>query len=121
LATNKNLFSITLPLLVMCASALGAMAQTWQTILAYQLAPVKGAVGYALCADALGNVFCGGEAADASSTENGLVLRITRLICIMAAGYFLLSILGVSTPQARGQTFELLYSFEGPDGVSPQN
>jgi hypothetical protein len=50
-------------------------AQTWQTVLDYQLAPGQSASGHALAADASGNVFSGGAAMDATKTGHGLVLR----------------------------------------------
>jgi hypothetical protein len=50
-------------------------AQTWQTVLDYQLAPGQSASGHALAADASGNVFSGGVAIDATKTGHGLVLK----------------------------------------------
>jgi hypothetical protein len=49
-------------------------AQNWQTVLDYQLAPGQGADGGGIVADALGNVFSGGNATDASGVQHGIVL-----------------------------------------------
>ena len=70
----KSLFGAVLPLLVF-TSGNGAMAQAWQNVLVYQLAVPNGAIGYSLAADALGNVFSGGEGTGASGYERGLVLK----------------------------------------------
>jgi hypothetical protein len=54
-------------------------AQTWQTVLDYQLAAGQFAQGSALAADSVGDVFCGGTAADSAGgladTAHGLVLK----------------------------------------------
>jgi hypothetical protein len=79
--TNRivnGVLGVALPLLVL-ASTNGAMAQAWQNVLVYQLAAGKGAVGYGLAADTLGNVFSGGYGQGASvngtSYLQGLVLK----------------------------------------------
>src|SRR5258708_569921 len=63
-----------------CAAAIIStqplIAQTWQTVLNYQLAAGKGADGEGVVADAFGNVFSGGNGTDASGTNNhGIVLK----------------------------------------------
>jgi hypothetical protein len=50
-------------------------AQTWQTVLNYQLAAGKTADGDGIVADASGNVFSGGNGNDASGTNHGIVLK----------------------------------------------
>jgi hypothetical protein len=50
-------------------------AQTWQTVLDYQLVPGKTADGDGIVADASGNVFSGGNGNDASGTYHGIVLK----------------------------------------------
>ncbi len=50
-------------------------AQTWQTVLDYQLAPGKESDGSGIVADAFGNVFSGGIGADAAGTNHGIVLK----------------------------------------------
>jgi hypothetical protein len=50
-------------------------AQTWQTVLDYQLVLGKPAWGSAMAADASGNVFSGGEGFDAAGIDHGLALK----------------------------------------------
>jgi hypothetical protein len=50
-------------------------AQTWQTVLDYQLAAGKESDGSGIVADAFGNVFSGGIGADAAGTNHGIVLK----------------------------------------------
>src|SRR6266446_3997177 len=68
-------FGTVLVLLGVFTATTTAMAQTWQTVLAYQRVAGKSAAGLCLAADASGNVFSGGEAEDSSSNEHGLVLK----------------------------------------------
>jgi hypothetical protein len=66
-----------------------APAQAWATVLDYQLAAGQFAEGSALAADAAGNVFCGGRAADGAGAladaAHGLVLKTDT----SAANWFL--------------------------------
>ena len=50
-------------------------AQTWQTVLDFQLAPGQSSDGEGITADAIGNVFSGGNGYDAAGTNHGLVLK----------------------------------------------
>jgi hypothetical protein len=52
-------------------------AQTWQTVLDYPNPHVSGknAEGWAMAADASGNVFSGGESDDVSGIQHGIVLK----------------------------------------------
>ncbi|MBI3416643.1 MAG: hypothetical protein HY043_15230 [Verrucomicrobia bacterium] len=50
-------------------------AQTWQTVLDYQLVPGKNAWGWRMAADTLGNVFSGGEGFDTAGIKHGLALK----------------------------------------------
>jgi hypothetical protein len=50
-------------------------AQTWQTVLDYQLAAGKESEGSGIVADAFGNVFSGGIGADVVGTNHGIVLN----------------------------------------------
>jgi hypothetical protein len=61
--------------LAVLAHSNGLQAQTWQTVLDYQLAAGEGAGGDGLAADALGNVFAGGNAYDAAGTNHGIVVK----------------------------------------------
>jgi hypothetical protein len=70
-----NLHAKLLALALMLASANSGSAQTWQTVLDYQLAPGKAADGPGIVADALGNVFSGGNGFDASGTNHGIVWK----------------------------------------------
>jgi hypothetical protein len=70
----KNLFILSAAALL-GAFPLKSAAQTWQTVLNFQLAAGKGADGDSIAADALGNVFTAGNGSDASGTCHGLVLR----------------------------------------------
>jgi hypothetical protein len=62
-----------LSLTVLSAQSVGA--QTWQTVLDYQLAAGKESDGSGIVADAFGNVFSGGIGADAAGTNHGIVLK----------------------------------------------
>jgi hypothetical protein len=50
-------------------------AQTWTTVLDYQLALGKTATGDCIVADSLGNVFAAGDCYDASGTSHAIVLK----------------------------------------------
>src|SRR5260221_4884322 len=51
------------------------IAQTWQTVLNYQLAAGGAADGEGIAADASGNVFSAGNGNDAAATVHGLTLK----------------------------------------------
>jgi hypothetical protein len=61
--------------LIILASSVALEAQTWQTILDYQLVPGSESAGNGIVADTLGNVFSGGDGYDSvTSNYHGLVL-----------------------------------------------
>jgi hypothetical protein len=72
---NLNLNPVRLALALTLLSALPSAAQSWQTVLNFQLAAGKGADGDGIVADASGNVFTAGNGTDASGTCHGLVLK----------------------------------------------
>ncbi len=72
---TQNLSAKLLGLSLTVLSALAADAQTWQTVLDYQLVAGKSAGGEAIVADAVGNVFSGGDATDAAGTNHTIVLK----------------------------------------------
>jgi hypothetical protein len=78
----KHMQSCNIAAIVISCAAFGSFrvhAQNWQTVLDYQLAAGQFAEGSALAADAAGDVFCGGTAADRAGgladTAHGLVLK----------------------------------------------
>jgi hypothetical protein len=85
---TKNLFVLAMATLWSVLPA-KSPAQTWQTVLDYQLTPGQFAQGSALAADTAGDVFCGGTAADRAApltdTAHGLVLKTD----ISAVNWFL--------------------------------
>ena len=72
---TQNLPAKLLGLSLTLLSALAAGAQTWQTVLDYQLAAGKESDGSGIVGDAFGNVFSGGIGADAAGTNHGIVLQ----------------------------------------------
>src|SRR3954470_9299053 len=73
LKTMPNLIGAACAVVATCGGPLEA--QTWQTVLNYQLAAGQAADANGIVADAAGNVFAGATAADASGTIHGLVLK----------------------------------------------
>ena len=61
--------------IILLTQGIALQAQSWQTVLDYQLVAGKNAEGEAIAADALGNVFAGGNGNDLAGTNHGLVLK----------------------------------------------
>lgn len=74
MTSQTLLHTLTLSTAALLAQA-RLSAQSWQTVLDFQLVAGQPAHGEALAADALGNVFSAGTAADALGTPHGLVLK----------------------------------------------
>jgi hypothetical protein len=72
---TQNLPAKLLGLSLTLLSVQSVGAQTWQTVLDYQLAAGKESDGSGIVADAFGNVFSGGIGADAAGTNHGIVLK----------------------------------------------
>ena len=73
---HKHIHVLHLTLIPAICAALGSLrAQTWQTVLNYQLAPGQSAVGSGFAADTAGNVFAGGNAHDSTGTAHGLIFK----------------------------------------------
>jgi hypothetical protein len=72
----KKLFILSAVALLGAAPA-KITAQTWQTILDWQLVAGKSAGGGCIAADPFGNVFWGGGATDALGTNHAIVLKTT--------------------------------------------
>ena len=72
---TKNLPAKLLGLSLTLLSVQSVGAQSWETVLDYQLAAGKESDGSGIVADASGNVFSGGIGADAAGTNHGVVLK----------------------------------------------
>jgi hypothetical protein len=71
---NLNLPAKLLGLSLTALSALAAGAQTWQTVLDWQLVAGKSAGGCGIAADPAGHVFTAGTPSDASGVSHGIAL-----------------------------------------------
>jgi len=74
-ACRRLPIQITLAGLLAIAVQPNVRAQTWQTVLDYQLAAGQHSEGHGIVADAAGNVFSGGNGDDASGVGHGIVLK----------------------------------------------
>jgi hypothetical protein len=72
---TQNLPAKLLGLSLTVLSALAAGAQTWETVLDYQLVAGKESDGSGIVADAFGKVFSGGIGDDVAGTNHGIVLQ----------------------------------------------